>query len=306
MILSTGLNNYNSGKQPDCNAIADWIINTKDETFFLRQPEQSGQSFFIHIDAAHWQKLTVFYTAETTEKTFEQLTQHITLPVLEHLLSVLRLLSASGQNKYFVITQMIKLPDYLSAISKNQPDAKPPVNQNILNDLFCLEQQIPQSEAWVNNMAKLLTSYNQRNYINHVLAPVTLDLPVLTSVAYKVLIFCKDYIEHRVENKPQLPTDWSRQVPVTTGDKKQWNVLKEFLESPLQQVFDYRAMQSARSEMEHAISHVVIDLQTETIRKGSPHTLRITKTQSAYLRQMKEWNEDVMLLEKINKKAAGN
>jgi hypothetical protein len=122
------------------------------------------------------------------------------------------------------------------------------------------------------------------------------------------LIYCKnrgwEYVEHRVNNKPQPPTDWSGQVPVTTGDKKQWQALKEFLESPHQQVFDYREKQQQRNEMEHAISHVVIDLRTETIRKGSPHTLRITKTQAAYHRQMKDWNEDVMLLEKINQKVS--
>jgi hypothetical protein len=51
--------------------------------------------------------------------------------------------------------------------------------------------------------------------------------------------------------------------------------------------------------MEHAIHHVVVDLRTETKRKGSPHTLRITRTQAAFNRQMTDWNEDVMLLEKI-------
>jgi len=46
-------------------------------------------------------------------------------------------------------------------------------------------------------------------------------------------------------------------------------------------------------------THVTIDLKTETIRKGSPHTLRITKTQAAYNREMKSWNEDLELLNKI-------
>jgi hypothetical protein len=154
-------------------------------------------------------------------------------------------------------------------------------------------------------VSAIITGCKQRDYVNHILTPAILDLPVLTPVAYKVLISCKQYVEHRVNNKPQPPTDWSRQVPVTTGDKRQWQVLKEFLESPHQQVFDYRAVQHQRNEMEQAISRVVIDLRTETIRKGSPHTLRITKTQAAYNRQMKDWNEDVMLLEKINQKAAG-
>ena len=305
LILSTGLNKNNSRQKPDYNPIAGWIINTKDETFFLRLPEQLCQTYFINIDAAHWLKLIAFYPAETTEKIFGLLTQNITLPVLAHLLSVVRSLLTVGQYANLITAQMAKLPHYLSEISKNQADEKPPINPNILSDVFYLEQQIPHDEAWVNNMAAIITGYNQRNYINHIVTPAIIALPVLTSVAYKALLACKEYVELRVNNKPQPPTDWSRQLPVTTGDKRQWQVLKEFLESPQQQVFDYHVNQHERNEMEHAISRVVIDLRTETIRKGSPHTLRISKTQAAYHRQMKDWNEDVMLLEKINQKAAG-
>ena len=303
LILSTGLNNGNSRKQPDYNAIANWIINTKDETFFLRLPEQQSQLYFINIDAGHWQKLLAFFTAETTEKIFEQLTQHITLPVVAHLLSVVRSLLAVEQYEHLVKAQMAKLPDYLSDISKNTADNKPPLNQHILGDVFYLEQQIPQTEAWENNVAAIITGYNQRDYINHILTPTILALPVITPVAYKALISCREHIEHRVNNKPQPPSDWSRQVPETTGDKKQWQVLKEFLESPHQQVFDYRVNQHERNEMENAISRVTIDLRTETIKMGSPHTLRITKTQAGYNWQMKDWNEDVMLLERIRQKA---
>jgi hypothetical protein len=40
-------------------------------------------------------------------------------------------------------------------------------------------------------------------------------------------------------------------------------------------------------------------LATETIKKGSPYTLRIVKTQAAYQRQLKQWNEDAALLKKV-------
>jgi hypothetical protein len=214
LILSTGLNKSNSRENPGCNPIADWVINTKDETFFLRLPVQLCQSYFKDIDAEHWQKLILFFTAETTEKIFELLTQNITLPVLAHLLSVVRSLLAVGKYGHLISAQMAKLPHYLSEISKNQSDEKPHINHDILSDVFYLEQQIPQNEAWVNNVAARITGYNQRDYINHILTPAILALPVLTPVAYKVLISCKQYVEHRVNNKPQPPIDWSRQVPV--------------------------------------------------------------------------------------------
>ncbi len=52
--------------------------------------------------------------------------------------------------------------------------------------------------------------------------------------------------------------------------------------------------------MESAIQNVTIDLRTETIRKGSPHTLRLIKTRDTYERDLAEWETDVMLLKKVN------
>jgi hypothetical protein len=51
--------------------------------------------------------------------------------------------------------------------------------------------------------------------------------------------------------------------------------------------------------MENAISRVTIDLKMETIRKGSPHTLRLTKNQANYQREMVLWNKDVALLRAV-------
>ncbi len=72
--------------------------------------------------------------------------------------------------------------------------------------------------------------------------------------------------------------------------------------STIQQVylFDFKAIQAERSKMEHAIKDVTVDLTMQTIKKGSPHTLRLTKTQSAYKRKLKDWETDVKLLEELN------
>ncbi|MEO8416316.1 MAG: hypothetical protein ABI472_21825, partial [Ginsengibacter sp.] len=93
---------------------------------------------------------------------------------------------------------------------------------------------------------------------------------------------------------------WTRALPATKSNAKQWAILANFLQSPHEHIFDFRKNQHERSELEHTINNVTIDLKMETIRKGSPHTLRITKTQASYQRQMKQWNEDVALLEKVN------
>ena len=71
------------------------------------------------------------------------------------------------------------------------------------------------------------------------------------------------------------------------------------MESPAEQFMDFRKNEKERSVVEHAIKSEVIDLRTETIKKGSPHILRITKTQADYERQNKNWHKDVALLEKV-------
>ncbi len=89
------------------------------------------------------------------------------------------------------------------------------------------------------------------------------------------------------------------QAPKSKHNKEIWEILHPFLSSPTQQVFEYRKSEQYRSEMERAIRYQEMDLKMETIKKGTPHTLKITKTQAAYERALKEWKEDVALLKRL-------
>ncbi len=300
LILSTGSYNAGPDKNVNYNAVANWIINRKDDTFFLRLNNQLRQFYFTKIDTAHWIKLIHFYTTETTKKIFGLVTQDISLPIMEQLLSVLHALSAIAKPDQLLVSEIENLPRYFSELSINTAKKNLPLTGTALLDLFWIEEKLAQDEAWINPIAEILTRNQERIYVNSVLIPQLLSLPERTVLAHKMLLICRQYLQERVTNKPQPPADWSRQVPDATGDKKQWKILKAFLESVSEQVFDYRKNQSERNDLENAIRHVVIDLKTETIRKGSPHTLRITKTQAAYNREMKSWNEDLELLNKIN------
>ncbi|MCF8251474.1 MAG: hypothetical protein K9J37_16290, partial [Saprospiraceae bacterium] len=57
--------------------------------------------------------------------------------------------------------------------------------------------------------------------------------------------------------------------------------------------------------MAAAIGRETIDLSMETVRKGSPHTLKLTKTQAAYLLALKHWEEDMVLLGRMGKGTIG-
>lgn len=304
LILTTGLANAEPDENANFNAIADWIINRKDETFFLKLNQQFCQFYFTKINAAYWLKLSRFFSSETTEKILERVTQDISLQVMEQLLAVLRAFSTAGKLNHLVVPQIKKLPHYFSELSKNPAKRKFPATRSILADLFWLEKKMPQDGSWVNQMAEILTGNQEQNYINDVLVPQLLALTERTQLTHKILLGSREYLQERINNKPQPPANWYREMP-STGNNKQWQLLKSFLESPDQQVLDYRKIQRERDELENVIRNVVIDLKTDTIKTGSPHTLRITKTQAAYHRQMKRWNEELELLNKITQKIKG-
>src|SRR5699024_3778609 len=100
------------------------------------------------------------------------------------------------------------------------------------------------------------------------------------------------YLQSNVDNKLEEPKDWIRSIPNSKYHKTECGILKDFLLSPTTIVFDYKANKSFWEDMEHAIRSVIIDLKMEAIRKGSPHTLRITKTKAAYQREVKKWSQD--------------
>ena len=111
---------------------------------------------------------------------------------------------------------------------------------------------------------------------------------------------CQADFEKRTKRKPKPPKTWKRAVPKNKDYYEDvWEMLRPFLESPTEQVFEFRRKQSERDSVMSAISGVTIDLRMETIRRGSPHTLKITKTQTAYDKKLKEWKEDVALLEQL-------
>ncbi|MFK7979021.1 MAG: hypothetical protein AB8G86_03485, partial [Saprospiraceae bacterium] len=103
----------------------------------------------------------------------------------------------------------------------------------------------------------------------------------------------------RTNVKPTPPKNWKRSVPKADYYKNELEIIRSFLESPSQQVFDYSRRESIRKQMASAIKNVTIDLRMETIRSGSPHTLRLIKTQSAYELALKHWEEDSDLLMRL-------
>ncbi|MET4082637.1 hypothetical protein ABIB40_002597 [Pedobacter sp. UYP30] len=304
-ILSTGLTKADRDRNANFNVIADWIISKGEQDFFLELSHELCQFYFTKIDVSHWLKLAHFFSIETIEKIFLLVTQDITMQVLHQLLGILSAFATVRRLNKIEIAQVKKLPHYFSQLPLRPTKEDLPGMRLALDNLFFVEKTSPQDEAWINQMARILTVSPQRGYMNHILVPQLQALKEKTKLTRTLMVKCREYLQNQVDNKPQPPENWYREVPSTSNYRMQWQFLKSFLESPDQRVFDFRKNQNERTALENAITNVVIDLETETIRKGSPHTLRITKTQAAYDREMNKWKEDLVLLNNMVEKIGG-
>ena len=309
-------------KKSDYTAIVDWLINKNDERYFADIGSKLLQQHFVKMDIVNLAALADFYPAtfsetiaglvfnthstnDKTGETFDEPFNEIFVDkpevrVFDHYLSLLDALTPNPKLKSWVAAQTKILPRLLAALIENENQQKTIIKKETWSNLLSLERKAPQSQAWVAEMANLITTFRKRNYINEVLVAEIMTLKQKTPLSDSVLKICQEDLQQRVNNKPQPAANWTRALPDTKSNAKQWDILASFLQSPQENIFDYRRNQRERSELEHAINHVTIDLKTETIRKGSPHILRITKTQAAYQRQMNYWNEDLALLEKVN------
>ncbi|WP_158861309.1 2OG-Fe(II) oxygenase [Lunatibacter salilacus] len=301
-ILNSLLNTEGEAPKANYNVVADWLVGRGDEIYFEKLGYPLLLRFFQHIHPDFWAKLIETYAVNHFEKIFKGISQQRNISDMHHLLVILNALKETSSGRSLAESQTAVLAEYFSEVASGQQQTQL-VNAAALSHLFELESTFPQQEKWVAAIAGILMENEQRSYINGVLTKVILNLEKKTNLSAALLTFTVANLQDRVNNKPQPPADWSRPMPnLPKNASRLWKILKEFLASPVDQIFDFRRNQSERNELEYAIRAVEVDLRTETIKKGSPHTLRIIKTLAAFEKQLKEWQEDVVLLEQVKKK----
>lgn len=281
------------------DVIAEWLLGYDSEDCFHKLGYELLQRHFLKIQPESWIKLVEAYSVKHFENIFKQVSDGGRRSIILHLISILRALSDTTSGRKLLASQIAELPVYFSTVASTKQKA--PINASRLNDLLDLEILLPQQEEWGDGMATIL-SYDDREYVNNVLMPVLLTREKESALTKTLASFAKNDLQKRVNDQPQPPADWKRKVPQDTRNASQWKILAAFLESPVAQILDFRRNQQERNEMEAAIRSAKIDLRTETIKKGSPYTLRIIKTQAAFEKQKADWEEDVALLEKLQSK----
>lgn len=208
----------------------------------------------------------------------------------------------------FIFNEIDKIPKYIERTdlfsnkinnySYNKKERKEQIKA-ILTDVILLSKHKEKDEKWLEDCLNSITEKASRKNINKILVP---QFCKNKEGAFYCAMqqFCLADLQKRTASEPQPPKTWKRSVPKTNDYYAAvWEVLRDFIESPTETTFDFRANQARRNQVLNAILNVNIDLKTETIKKGSPHTLRITKTQKAYEKELKNYKEDLKLLVKF-------
>jgi hypothetical protein len=103
---------------------------------------------------------------------------------------------------------------------------------------------------------------------------------------------CVAHLEARIAEPLAAPQDWTRSN--TIGYKCQHCAdLAKFLADPTRETWALRAVQQFRTHVEEVIRRANADLETETLRKGSPHSLIAVKNQGSYKRRAKQRKQDL-------------
>lgn len=297
----------------DYSPVAAAMAQLKDEKFLRKTGLYILAKVFYHIQVKQWIGLMQQYDPALFHPVFRETAGNPTPEVWRHLLETLVELDKAGFTE-FVSEQMKTLPPLLKKAGfykmtepayaygwENQQGERNAILCIAVKKLLSLSHYCDGDTSWrEQTLDAVFGVLPDRKYVNDALLPALLAGDYHgNALAADLRRACHVDLQIRTAVKPVPPPDWKRKTPSDRRYHKVWDILRPFLSSPTQQVFDYRAAEGYRQEMESALRSVTIDLQTHTITSGRPYTLRLTKTQAAYERALAEWWEDVGLLEKV-------
>ena len=302
-------------KVADTNPVAQALIYLNDEEFIKNSCSNLLIECFSMIDENNWEQLLNKYNPEIFEQIFGD------TKIINDYFSIYRLFSIldkiPADNKHlasFIQNQTDKIPQYIGNINFKQnkdsdynynthihnKQSRKEIIMNIFYKLISFGTVRKNDDKWITEIVDTLTQNQERKYVNEVLITVLKNSKEKGKLYDLLYEKCLKNLSDRVNNKPQPLPDWKREVPKSGNFTEQWKIIKDFLESPVQKTFEYKRLQEIRRQMEYAILNSEIDLEFTTIKKGSPHTMLITKNNANYQRELKDWKEDADLLKSLN------
>jgi len=133
-----------------------------------------------------------------------------------------------------------------------------------------------------------------------VLIPTVLALDQLTTsnavsspaTVERLRAACRAHLGIRIAEPLVPPRDWTRDATLSCRCKY-CGELRAFLADPALQTWSFKSLQGNRSHVEQTIRNSGCDLNTETVRRGSPHSLVCTKNQASYDRRARQRRKDL-------------
>ena len=296
----------------DCNSIAKVLILMSDPNFIKEKGVDLIGQFFNFINEENWVALVRHYSLDVIFPAIQKATSQGDTYVLYHLIKVLNLMGEERMTDS-VIKVLQKLPPtiknaQLYKLSKNTSahygtESVDVITSVIVEQLLSFTDLMVDETNWVDEVGNALCTDLPRNYVNEILVPLLATLKFVDNPLGNLLYDnCRADLIKRTATEPMPPKDWSRKVPASRYYQQIWDELSTFITDPDQRVLDYKAVKAIRKTIESAVKSTTIDLKMETIRKGSPHTLRLTKTRDAYRKEHNKWKKDMELLKLLEGK----
>ncbi|MEW7280738.1 hypothetical protein ABW636_19280 [Aquimarina sp. 2201CG1-2-11] len=314
LLLGFSEPNFDIGRRDTLDfSILATAICFIDDKIIVNKLNNNLSKIFDNINTESWCSLLKQYSFTLFKEVFVAVKNSNNLYKIEHLIHILRKMTEEkGEFSPALKKQIEYIPNYISADDihnitdsylhyKDNAIGRIEVAIRLIQDILQLSTFKSKDITWIEITTKKITKSLPRKYLNKVIIKALLNSKNKTPLFYSIKEVCLQELLHKTKEKPEPPINWTRKVPNSKHNSRVWEMLSPFLSSPIDSVYEYRANQQLRQEVENVIKSVTIDLKTQTITKGRPYTLKITKTQKEYEKLLKYWREDKMLLEQLKK-----
>lgn len=299
ILINNSSDYYNRLK--NCNAVCEALILLRDTSLLKDSIASFLFPVFNKIDVDLWIDLIRIYTPSKFTEFFKKIRKEGADSFMAHYLDILHRLFLSDpedkKNNIFITKELKDLPEDIKASKKHEKDKGHQIK--IIYLILCLSKSA-EDKPWNSSVLEAIVHNASRKYVNDVLCSALIQyFNIVTDDAIEILAlqlreFCMSNLKDRIANKPNPPVTFTRYVP--NGKHNQWELLRAFMASPVDRVYEYRKNQNYRDQLESMIKSSSVDLTCETIKKGTPYTLKLTKNQNSYEKSLNEWQEDVELL----------
>lgn len=298
--LRASMTETRSRKATNFNAVASWIILQEDSGFFKGMALEVLENFVLRIETNSWVRLIEFLGEKDSAPVFELIGSSARQPVLEQFTNILRAMQEENLLADLVRNCIVQLPRYLSNTADKSGKKNKPATEKILSNILYFANHLELPDDWHTEILSQVADLALPQYRNGVVVPFLMGT-VIQGTFLKAL-FNKTVGFFQELKEPNPPGDWIRDLPENALPKKIFGLLIDFFCSPVDACFDYRAVQSERKDMEYALGRADLEVRTETIKKGSPHTLRIIKTAKNYENAHRQWELDMQQLEQLKER----